>query len=558
MFFKISKGPSPISTALQGFVKGSSIQAVRATKNCVIYTRVSSKEQAEGNSSLGTQKRFCEEYCQKQGFTVQAFFGGTFESAKDDERKEFKRMLEYVRRNKSIDTILVYSYDRFSRSGTNAAYLSQELQKTGVRVIAVSQQIDTSSPSGKLHRDMLYLFSQFDNELRKDKVVNGMIENLRQGYWVSATPFGYTNKNRKEKARFHQYEINREGELLQEAFKLKAAGGMTNKDIVARLIKKGSRINYKSFVRIISNPFYCGYITHSLIPGEIYKGHHPALVSEKLFVAANRVVREEPRSAVPKLYKVDDLPLKIFASGETSEVAEASGISDGSVSAAAPFTGYIQKGIYYYKTRSRENPVNVKASHLNGLFMEELRKFEYNKKQARNVRSEITRLLNEKLSDYFKEQVFSKKQLTELNNKIEKLEERFINGDIPKELYEKYLLKFKNEKEELKQKSPSQGFDSSNLEMIIDKGLKLAENLSSLWLSRDFDDKQKLQRLIFPEGIVYNKKKDRVRTIRVNSLFEPIPYLTGISGENEKSHPVKNGSKSHLVVPARIELASKV
>ena len=49
-------------------------------------------------------------------------------------------MLEYVRKNKNIDTILVYSYDRFSRSGTNAAYLSQELQKTGVKVMQLASK----------------------------------------------------------------------------------------------------------------------------------------------------------------------------------------------------------------------------------------------------------------------------------------------------------------------------------------------------------------------------------------------------------------------------------
>src|SRR5438552_2244195 len=284
---------SNVNPSLQNFVKKSTVHPIRSTKNCVIYTRVSSKEQADTNSSLASQKRHCEEYCQKNGFIIKAYFGGTYESAKGDERKEFKRMLEYVRKNKNIDTILVHSYDRFSRSGMNAAYLGQELQKAGVKVVAVSQPIDTTSPSGRLHRDMLYLFSQFDNELRKDKVINGMVENLRQGYWVAATPFGYTNLNRKEKAKNHKYEINQDGELLKEGFKLKAEDRLTNKEIVAKLRRKGCKINYKSFVRIISNPFYCGYITHSLIPGEIYRGHHLALVSESLFLAANKVISEE-------------------------------------------------------------------------------------------------------------------------------------------------------------------------------------------------------------------------------------------------------------------------
>lgn len=137
-------------------------------------------------------------------------------------------MLDYVKKNKTIDTILVSSYDRFSRSGVNAAFLSEELQNAGIKVIAVSQPIDTTSPSGKLHRGMLYLFSQFDNELRKDKIIAGMIENIRQGYWVAAPPFGYTNLNRREKAKNHQYIINEQGELLREGFKLKSGGILTN------------------------------------------------------------------------------------------------------------------------------------------------------------------------------------------------------------------------------------------------------------------------------------------------------------------------------------------
>src|SRR5260221_5102375 len=143
-----------INPALQSFVKKSTAIPTRSTKNCVIYTRVSSKEQADTNTSLVSQKRYCEEYCEKHGYSIKSYFGGTYESAKGDERKEFKRMLEYARKNKNIDTILVYSYDRFSRSGMNATYLVEELQKAGIKLIAVSQQIDTSTPSGRLQRNI--------------------------------------------------------------------------------------------------------------------------------------------------------------------------------------------------------------------------------------------------------------------------------------------------------------------------------------------------------------------------------------------------------------------
>lgn len=544
-----------INPALKSFTKGSKALELRSGKNCVIYTRVSSKEQADNNTSLTSQKRYCEEYCQKHGYAIKSYFGGTYESAKGDERKEFRRMLEYVRKNKNIDTILVYSYDRFSRSGANAAYLSQELQKTGVKVNAVSQQIDTTSPSGRLHRDMLYLFSQFDNDLRRDKVINGMIENLRQGYWVAAPPFGYTNLNRKEKAKNHKYEINKDGEILKQGFKLKAEGRLTNKEIVAKLRRKGCKINYKSFVGMLRNPFYCGYITHSLIPGEIYRGHHPALVSEKLFFAANNVISEESRSGIAKKHKIDDLPLKIFAKAEASDSTISSELSD---SSATPLTGYQKKGIYYYKSRQKGMAVNVNAKHLNSLFSEELRKYEYNKKHSQNLRRKISMIINESLKHYLQNQMQMKRELTELNGKMEKLEARFIEGELTKELFEKYQSKFKADKATLEQKLAIQNIDSSNLEKIIDKGLSIAEKLNTKWLSSDFDNKQKLQSLVFPEGIMYNKKKDSVRTLRVNSLFAPIPQLVSFLEGNGKRILTKNSSNSDLVVPPRIELGSKV
>src|SRR4029453_383267 len=91
-----------------------------AAHNCVIYTRVSTKEQADNNMSLETQKKACEQYAAKQGYRTLGYFGGTYESAKTDERKQFNAMLSFVKKSKEkIAHIIVYSVDRFSRSGEN-------------------------------------------------------------------------------------------------------------------------------------------------------------------------------------------------------------------------------------------------------------------------------------------------------------------------------------------------------------------------------------------------------------------------------------------------------
>ena len=90
-------------------------------KTAVVYTRVSSKEQADNNLSLEFQRKTIEEYAQKSNFTIAAYFGGTYESAKSDGRKEFQRMLDFIKKNKGkVSQVLVYTLDRLSRTGGGA------------------------------------------------------------------------------------------------------------------------------------------------------------------------------------------------------------------------------------------------------------------------------------------------------------------------------------------------------------------------------------------------------------------------------------------------------
>jgi hypothetical protein len=47
----------------------------------------------------------------------------------------------------------------------------------------------------------------------------------------------------------------------------------------------------------------------------------------------------------------------------------------------------------------------------------------------------------------------------------------------------------------------------------------MSSKLATVWHSSEFDDRQSLQTLLFPEGIVYNRKKDECRTVRANQVF---------------------------------------
>jgi hypothetical protein len=72
-----------MGTSLFGpFAKGTQGSAGKKGTNCVIYTRVSTKEQADTNLSLDAQCKACNQYAEKYGYTVLANFGVPMEAPK--------------------------------------------------------------------------------------------------------------------------------------------------------------------------------------------------------------------------------------------------------------------------------------------------------------------------------------------------------------------------------------------------------------------------------------------------------------------------------------------
>ena len=97
---------------------------------------------------------------------------------------------------------------------------------------------------------------------------------------------------------------------------------------------------------------------------------------------------------------------------------------------------------------------------------------------------------------------------------------------------------------------------SSNLENTIEKGLEIAEKASQMWLSSDYYDKQRLQYLLFPEGILYDNKTKRVLTNRLNLLFREIAEMARVLGENQNDNPSLDCHFGSHVGMTRFELAT--
>jgi hypothetical protein len=66
----------------------------------------------------------------------------------------------------------------------------------------------------------------------------------------------------------------------------------------------------------------------------------------------------------------------------------------------------------------------------------------------------------------------------------------------------------------------------------------MSSNLSEIWVSGDLPQKKKIQNLVFPSGIGYDKSNGKVRTHRVNSIFSAIPLLSRSLAKIKSGEPV--------------------
>ena len=150
----------------------------------------------------------------------------------------------------------------------------------------------------------------------------------------------------------------------------------------------------------------------------------------------------------------------------------------------------------------------------------------------------------------------AKSKIKLLENKIERLEERYVFEEINKAQFEKFKQKLSLEIRAIEQDNIEMPLKLSNLEKSIELGLKYACNIHEAWELGDITIKKAIQNMMFPEGMLYDIKKDCYLTPRVNSIFEVISSISTITIKNKNEINSKKSNLSRLVAGAGLEPAT--
>jgi len=128
----------------------------------IAYVKISTIEQNECRQLKGLKK-----------YNIDNWFSEKV-SAKDTNRPELKRMIEFARKD---DTIYIHSLDRLARSTKDLLNIVEQLQSKGIHLISSKENIDTNTDTGKLMLTMIGAINTFERE--------NMLERQREGISIA-------------------------------------------------------------------------------------------------------------------------------------------------------------------------------------------------------------------------------------------------------------------------------------------------------------------------------------------------------------------------------------
>ncbi len=157
------------------------------------YVRVSSDSQ-EDNTSLVEQQERIHYYCAAMGHKL-IETRSEVASGSNMNRPILQTIIDSL---PNIDGIIVLKLDRLSRSVLDTVKLISELNQDDKNLVAVEQQLDTSSSSGRLFVNIMASFSEYERELINERTQGGRKYKASKGGYAYGKPrFGMKAVNKE-------------------------------------------------------------------------------------------------------------------------------------------------------------------------------------------------------------------------------------------------------------------------------------------------------------------------------------------------------------------------
>jgi DNA invertase Pin-like site-specific DNA recombinase len=133
-----------------------------------LYLRVSTPDQKPDLQFDGLR-----EYAMRAGLDIVQDYCDVGVSGRREGRPELNALMASAR-NREIDCVLVWKFDRFARSTHHLLAALEEFNHLGVRFVSVQDQIDTDSPMGRAMFTIIGAMAELESSLISERVTAGM------------------------------------------------------------------------------------------------------------------------------------------------------------------------------------------------------------------------------------------------------------------------------------------------------------------------------------------------------------------------------------------------
>lgn len=477
-------------------------------KEAVIFARVSSREQARGQSTTA-QIMNCQQYCDSMGIKVIKIFNIT-ESSTRGERKRFKEVLEFVKARKAKTLIIADCVDRIQRSFKETVELKDLAEKSVLEIHFLRDCLtitDHSTSSEQLRWNMSVLAAQAYVDSLRDNVNRSMQTNWSNGLWQSFAPLGYLNDEDEKQNAIITLDPVR-APLVKKMFEEYATGQYSVKSIAKWAHDNGLTLRKtptkperdiptSTIHTMLQNPFYYGYM---IVKGIRIKHIYPPLIDEILFERVQDILHGRCKLPAKSVYREKQFMfrgiVKCAHCGHTmtpEKHRKANGKEYSYLRCSHIAEGCSQKPIREDELLSQleqELTVNCKLSD----------------KALTYIRNLVQNDLEKENQFKLGTEKYVLKRITELKARKQRLTTAWADGDIDKESYEEAKKSTEQEIQEQEKIYNMYLETGTNILETMDNIEKIFENPLFFLKSSQIEVRSAFLRLIFANCYVDNKK----------------------------------------------------
>jgi DNA invertase Pin-like site-specific DNA recombinase len=135
-----------------------------------IYARVST---ANNGQDPRVQTRELDEFCERRGWTLLPEYVDTGTSGTTEKRPALDRLMADAHKRR-FDVVVVWRFDRFARSVSHLLRALETFNALGIAFVSLSEQMDTSTPTGKMVFTVLGAVAELERSLIVERVKAGL------------------------------------------------------------------------------------------------------------------------------------------------------------------------------------------------------------------------------------------------------------------------------------------------------------------------------------------------------------------------------------------------